>query len=193
RRAVRPGMDPALPVRAGGYSAPPRPSASREALTMLPDTIADKRRSLPATRPELARIRFVKKSIYIPAFVMLLAASLRTVTAQAPTEYPLTADSERQPGVPSGEVTKHTWTRAADQQPRFNRSFEYDALGDRYARFLLEELLPEVGKSLNLTADPSLRAIGGASSGGICAFTVAWNRPDAFRRVLSFIGSYTGL
>jgi gluconolactonase len=83
--------------------------------------------------------------------------------------------------------------RAAEQQPRFNRSFEYDALGDRYARFLLEELLPEVGKGFNLTGDPNLRAIGGSSSGGICAFTVAWNRPDAFRRVLSFIGSYTGL
>jgi gluconolactonase len=50
-----------------------------------------------------------------------------------------------------------------------------------------------VGKGLNLTSDPNLRAIGGASSGGICAFTVAWNRPDAFRRVLSFIGSYTNL
>ena len=83
--------------------------------------------------------------------------------------------------------------RGADEQPRFNRSFEYDGLGDRYARFLLEELLPEVGKSFRLTDDPSLRAIGGSSSGGICAFTAAWNRPDAFRRVLSFIGSYTGL
>lgn len=83
--------------------------------------------------------------------------------------------------------------RGADEQPRFNRSFEYDATGDRYARFLLEELLPEVGKSVRLTGDPSLRAIGGSSSGGICAFTVAWNRPEAFRRVLSFIGSYTGL
>jgi gluconolactonase len=50
-----------------------------------------------------------------------------------------------------------------------------------------------VGKGFNLTGDPNLRAIGGSSSGGICAFTVAWNRPDAFRRVLSFIGSYTGL
>ena len=48
--------------------------------------------------------------MYVPAFVMLLAASLRTVTAQPPTDYPLTADSERQAGVPSGEVTKHTWT-----------------------------------------------------------------------------------
>ena len=82
---------------------------------------------------------------------------------------------------------------AADQQARYDRSFEYDALGDRYARFLLEELLPEVGRSHALTSDPNLRAIGGSSSGASCAFTVAWNRPDAFRRVLSFIGSYTGL
>ena len=80
-----------------------------------------------------------------------------------------------------------------DRQARFNRSFEYDSLGDRYARFLLEELLPEVGRTWSLTANPDLRAIGGSSSGGSCAFTVAWNRPDAFRRVLSFIGSFTGL
>jgi gluconolactonase len=76
---------------------------------------------------------------------------------------------------------------------RWNRSFEYDALGDRYSRFLLDELLPEVGRSLNLTDEANLRAIGGSSSGAICAFTVAWNRPDVFRRVLSFIGSYTNL
>jgi len=79
------------------------------------------------------------------------------------------------------------------QQKRFNRSFEYDSLGDRYARFLLEEILPEVGKRYNLSSDPNDRAIAGASSGGICAFTVAWNRPDAFRRVLSFIGSFADL
>ncbi len=78
-------------------------------------------------------------------------------------------------------------------EARYNRSFEYDAVGDRYARFLIEEILPEVGKSYNLTNDPNLRAIAGSSSGGICAFTAAWNRPDAFRRVLSFIGSYVNL
>ena len=82
---------------------------------------------------------------------------------------------------------------SADQQGRYNRSFEYDALGDRYARFLIEEILPEVGKRYDLSSDPNDRAIGGLSSGGICAFTAAWNRPDAFRRVLSFIGSYTNL
>jgi gluconolactonase len=80
-----------------------------------------------------------------------------------------------------------------DQQNRFNRSYEYDGLGGRYAKFLLEEILPEVGKKFNLSKDPSDYGLAGASSGGIAAFTAAWNRPDAFRRVLSFIGSYTNL
>lgn len=74
-----------------------------------------------------------------------------------------------------------------------NRSFEYDTLSDQYARFLLEELLPEVGKSYNLTTDPDQRAICGASSGGICAWTVAWERPDQFHKVLSHIGSFTNI
>jgi gluconolactonase len=77
--------------------------------------------------------------------------------------------------------------------PRYNRSFEYDGLGDRYARFLLEELLPEVGKTHKLSDDPECRAIAGGSSGAIAAFTAAWERPDAFRRVFSAIGTYVGL
>jgi enterochelin esterase-like enzyme len=74
-----------------------------------------------------------------------------------------------------------------------NRSFEYDSLSDQYARFLLEEILPEVGKDYNLTDDPDRRAICGISSGGICAWTVAWERPDAFRKVLSHVGSFTNI
>jgi sugar lactone lactonase YvrE/enterochelin esterase-like enzyme len=74
-----------------------------------------------------------------------------------------------------------------------NRSFEYDSLGDRYARFLLEEILPEVEKQYPLSHDPEMRAIAGSSSGGICAFTVAWERPDQFRKVLSTVGSYTNI
>lgn len=77
--------------------------------------------------------------------------------------------------------------------PRFNRSFEYDSLGDRYARFLLEELLPAVGQKWNLSQDPKDRLVAGASSGAICAFTAAWERPNAFGRVLSTIGTYVGL
>ncbi|MDX2269871.1 MAG: SMP-30/gluconolactonase/LRE family protein [Bryobacter sp.] len=82
---------------------------------------------------------------------------------------------------------------AASQMGRYNRSYEYDGLGDRYALFLLEEILPEVEKMAPLTKDPNLRGLGGSSSGAICAFTAAWNRPDQFRRVLSFIGSYVNL
>ena len=82
---------------------------------------------------------------------------------------------------------------APDQQNRYNRSYEYDALGDRYARFLIEEILPEVAKRYNLSKDPNDYAIAGSSSGGIAAFNAAWNRPDVFRRVVSFVGSYTNL
>ena len=76
---------------------------------------------------------------------------------------------------------------------RGNRSFEYDTLSDLYARFLLEEILPEVAKTYKLTDDPEGRAIQGNSSGGICAFTVAWERPDSFRKIVSYIGSFTGI
>ncbi len=74
-----------------------------------------------------------------------------------------------------------------------NRSFEYDSLGDRYARFLLEEILPEVEKTHPLSHDPAKRAICGASSGAICAFTVAWEHPEAFGKVLSTIGTFTNI
>lgn len=189
---------------------------------------------------------------------VITAAVLPLVCALA-QEYRLGPDSERQAGVPQGQVTRYTWTskiysgttrdywvyKPAQYRPgrpaavmvfqdggsfvaedgawrapivfdnlihrgempvtigvfvnpgvlaaRANRSPEYDAITDRYARFLLEEILPEVAKSYNLSADPNHRAIGGSSSGGICAFNAAWHRPDAFRRVLSFIGSYTNL
>ncbi len=77
--------------------------------------------------------------------------------------------------------------------PRYNRSHEYDAVTDTYARFLIDEILPEVGKKLNLTKDPAGRALCGASSGGICSFTAAWERPDQFSKVISFVGSFTDL
>ena len=87
-----------------------------------------------------------------------------------------------------------------DALPRFNRSYEYDGLGDAYARFLLDELLPEVEKKtasgdrrIILSKNGNDRAIGGASSGAICAFTAAWERPDAFSRVFSAIGPYVSL
>ncbi|OYU68246.1 MAG: gluconolactonase [Cytophagaceae bacterium BCCC1] len=83
---------------------------------------------------------------------------------------------------------------------RFNRSYEYDGLGDNYARFLLEEVLPEVeklkssnGRAIILSKDGNDRAIGGSSSGAVCAFTAAWEKPQEFSRVFSAIGTYVGL
>jgi enterochelin esterase family protein len=76
---------------------------------------------------------------------------------------------------------------------RSNRSFEYDTLSDQYARFLLEEILPEVEKTTKLRHDAAGRAIAGISSGGICAWTVAWERPNEFSKVLSWVGSFTNI
>jgi enterochelin esterase-like enzyme/sugar lactone lactonase YvrE len=202
------------------------------------------------------------KKLYLLAGLFMALAGF----AWAGEEYPLTPDSERQPGVPQGKVTQYTWTSkiypgtvrdywvyvpaqytpekpacvmvfedgksyvkedgraripivfdnliarhdmpvtiailidpgvmkglAPGQMDRLNRSYEYDGLSDRYARFLLDEILPEVAKHYNLSTNPNDRAISGGSSGGICSFTVAWTHPEAFRRVLSFIGSFTDL
>ncbi len=74
-----------------------------------------------------------------------------------------------------------------------NRSFEYDTLSNQYVTFLEKEILPQVGKKLNLRQDAAGRGIGGISSGGICAFTSAWQRPDLFSKVLSHVGSFTNI
>jgi enterochelin esterase-like enzyme len=77
--------------------------------------------------------------------------------------------------------------------PRYNRSFEYDSVDDRYARFLVQEVLPAVGKLAKISDDPNQRGIAGSSSGGICAFNAAFQRPDLFRRVFCTIGTFVGL
>ncbi|MHC4878644.1 MAG: alpha/beta hydrolase-fold protein [Planctomycetota bacterium] len=82
---------------------------------------------------------------------------------------------------------------APGAKARSNRSFEYDSLGDRYANFLVDEFLPVALKGLNVSADPAKRAVCGISSSGICAFTVAWEKPDQFGKVLSHIGSFTNI
>jgi enterochelin esterase family protein len=199
------------------------------------------------------------------AFVGLaLLALFASVTSAE--EYVLGPDSQEQPDVPKGEITKHSWKSKVfdgtvrdywvyvpkqydpnkpacvmvfqdgsgyqDRKGQFrvpvvldnlihkkelpvivgifinpgtfppekegdkaksNRSVEYDTLSKDYARFLEEEILPEVGKTLNLRKDAAGRGIGGISSGGICAFTVAWERPDLFSKVLSHVGSFTNI
>ncbi len=84
-------------------------------------------------------------------------------------------------------------TKDTTAKPRSNRSFEYDTLSDQYAKFLELEMIPELAKTYNLRTDAASRAIGGISSGGICAFTAAWERPDLFSKVLSHVGSFTNI
>ena len=83
--------------------------------------------------------------------------------------------------------------KAAGKPGPENRSFEYDTLSGDYAKFLLTEILPAVAKDHPFTDDPDGHAICGISSGGICAFTVAWQRPDQFRKVLTHVGSFTNI
>jgi enterochelin esterase family protein len=202
--------------------------------------------------------------LIVLCLAMLLPCPLPA--ARAADDYHLGPDSQEQPGVPKGKVTKYSWTstifagtvrdywvyvpaqydpkqpacvmvfqdggayvndkgqfrvpivfdnlihkkempvtigifinpgafpaKEPGQKPRSNRSFEYDTLSDQYARFLEKEILPEVGKHWSLRQDAAGRAICGISSGGICAFTVAWERPDLFSKVLSHVGSFTNI
>ena len=76
---------------------------------------------------------------------------------------------------------------------RSNRSLEYDTVSDANARFVIDEIMPQVTKDHQVTDDPAGWAVAGMSSGGIAAFTVAWDRPDRFRKVVSWIGSFTNI
>lgn len=121
---------------------------------------------------------------------------------KAPTVFDNLIQAKEMP-VTIGVFVMHGRVKAANPSTandRFNRSFEYDGLGDAYARFILEEILPEVekqktsdGRAIRLSKNGNDRAIGGSSSGAVCAFTAAWERPDAFTRVFSAIGTYVGL
>ena len=179
-----------------GPDSKPQPGVPKGEVTKLsfdkskifPDTIRDYWIYVPAQyKPDK------------PACVFVMQDGIRW---EAPTvfdnlinkkEIPITIGVFISPGV----------VKAADGNvalDRFNRSFEYDGLGDNYARFLLEELLPEVetkktadGRAIRLSHDGNDRLIAGASSGAIAAFTAAWEKPDAFSRVFSSIGTFVDL
>jgi gluconolactonase len=124
------------------------------------------------------------------------------VQYDAPKQFDALIAAKEMP-VTIGVFVMHGRVPAADDKSalaRFNRSFEYDGLGDNYARFLIDELLPDVdkktttdGRAILISKDGNDRAIAGNSSGAICAFTAAWERPDSFQRVFSAIGTYVGL
>jgi enterochelin esterase family protein len=108
-------------------------------------------------------------------------------------EIPVTIGIFINPGVFDEKIEGRQDWSTGKKTKTSNRSLEYDSLNDTYARMLESELLPEVAKKFNLTKNPDHRVICGASSGGICAFTVAWERPNLFRKVISHIGSFTNI
>jgi enterochelin esterase-like enzyme len=96
-------------------------------------------------------------------------------------------DAPRKPGEPPRKKPD-----GSPASPK-NRSVEYDTVSDVYSKFLLEEILPEVTKTYNISQKPEDRCIAGSSSGGICAFSVAWFRPDQFGKVFTTVGSFTNI
>ncbi len=105
-------------------------------------------------------------------------------------EMPVTIGLFVNPGITSAGMTPGD---SDDAQDRFNRSFEYDSVSDRYATFIVDEMIPLLKKDFAISDDPNLRGIAGSSSGAIAAFGVAWYRPDQFRRVFSTVGTFVGL
>ncbi|HEY6392270.1 MAG TPA: alpha/beta hydrolase-fold protein [Bryobacteraceae bacterium] len=102
-------------------------------------------------------------------------------------------DIAESPGTPTFQFVSaysEKWKRTLKDSMR---STLYDTVSDRYARFLRDEILPEVAAKYNIRRDAYSRAITGASSGGICAFNAAWQMPDLFSRVITWIGSFTAI
>ena len=86
------------------------------------------------------------------------------------------------------EATASEWGDRSSNRPQ-----EYNALDDKYAHVITDELMPLIEKQYNISKNPDDRALAGASSGAIAAFTVAWHRPDQFRKIISTIGSFTNI
>jgi len=139
---------------------------------------------------------------YDPAKPACVWVNQDGIQFKAPTVFDNLINSKEMP-VTIGVFVTPGQVRAADEKTalnRYNRSFECDGLGDAYARFILEEILPDVekhktkdGRVIHLSANANDRGIGGSSSGAIAAFNAAWEHPEAFSRVFSSIGTYTGL
>jgi hypothetical protein len=148
--------------------------------------------------------------IYVPAKydaksppnLLVFQDGQRAINPQGPLNIPVVLDNLIAKGdipatlgvfiTPGNTGTEHYPDNLGTGNPN-HRAPEYDALSDAYTRMLIDELLPEVSRTYKFTDDPKRRAIGGTSSGAICAWTVAWHRPDAFANVISMIGSYTSI
>jgi gluconolactonase len=143
-------------------------------------------------------------SVYVPAqydaakptpfMIFLDGSGFLTEKVQAPIVFDNLIAKHELPPIIGIFIDPGVLPALSDQaQNRFERIFEYDSLSDRYSRFLLEEVIPDVEKKWNLSKDPNDRALSGVSTGAVGAFMAAWNRPDQFHRVLSFIGTYVSM
>ena len=102
-------------------------------------------------------------------------------------------DISASPGTPTYTFVQAFATKWSRTLKDAMRSTLYDTVSDRYPRFLREEVLPEALANYNIRKDSYSRAITGASSGGICSFNAAWQAPEGFSRVLTWIGSFTAI
>jgi hypothetical protein len=137
-----------------------------------------------------------------PPNLLVFQDGQRATNPQGPLNIPVVLDNLIAKGeipktigifiTPGNTGTEHYPDNLGTGNPN-HRAPEYDALNDAYARMLIDEIMPEVSKKYAFSSDPKKRAIGGTSSGAICAWTVAWNRPEAFGNVISMIGSYTSI
>ena len=138
----------------------------------------------------------------MPPNLLVFQDGQRAINPQGPLNIPVVLDNLIAKGdipqtlgifiTPGNTGTEHYPDNLGTGNPN-HRAPEYDALSDAYTRMLIDEIMPEVAKTYKFTDDPKKRAIGGTSSGAICAWTVAWHRPDAFGNVISMIGSYTSI
>jgi len=144
----------------------------------------------------------VKYDANNPPNLLVFQDGQRAINPQGPLNIPVVLDNLIAKGdipatlgvfiTPGNTGTEHYPDNLGTGNPN-HRAPEYDALSDAYTRMLIDEILPEVAKTYKFSDDPKKRAIGGTSSGAICAWTVAWHRPDAFGNVISMIGSYTSI
>ncbi len=178
-----------------------------------PDAVAQRRRAeghrsstWNRGNPPFSPVRFATGAIYVPAqykpdqpaALMVFQDGERMRDVNGRWRVPVVFDNliarrDMPPTIAVFINPGHDKTKPRRNGKHSNRGFEYDSLGDRYVRFLLEEILPEVRKRYSISDDPAMHAIGGSSSGAICAFTAAWERTDFFRKVYSSVGSFTNL
>ena len=175
----------------------------------------DSQRQAGVPRGEIIQLRFEESEIYrnterdwwiyvpdqydgqTPAALMVFQDGAAYVNETGPIRVPVVFDNLIHQGempVTIGVfVNPGHFTGDNVEGPARNRSNEYDSMTHTYSRFLLEEIIPEVEKSYRITSNREGWAIGGISSGGICAVTVAWQRPDKFSKVVSHVGSFTNI